>query len=65
MVHSQGEQLDIISDNVTGVRDDTRAADGELRVANRHQKSARGRACCLLVILAVVLLVIVLAVVVG
>lgn len=65
MVHEQGEQLDIISDNVEGVRADTRGADVELRTASRHQKNARNKACCLLVILAVVLTVVILAVVLG
>ncbi|KAK4989755.1 SNAP receptor [Elasticomyces elasticus] len=65
MVHEQGQSLDVIGENVVGVRDDTRAADMELRTASRHQKSARNKACCLLLILAVVLIVIVLAVVLG
>lgn len=65
MVHSQGEQLDIISENVEGVRDDTQGADRELRTASRHQKASRNKACCLLVILAVVLTIIILAVVLG
>ncbi|KAK8180518.1 t-SNARE [Phyllosticta capitalensis] len=65
MVHEQGEQLDIISENVEGVRDDTRGANTELRTASRHQKAARNKACCLLVILAVVLTIIILAVVLG
>lgn len=63
MVHEQGEQLDIISDNVTRVVDDTQGADQELRTASRHQRSARSKACCLLLILAIVLIVIILAVV--
>ncbi|KAK7532414.1 t-SNARE [Phyllosticta citribraziliensis] len=65
MVHEQGEQLDIISENVEGVRDDTRGANTELRTASRHQKAARNKACCLLVILAVVLTIVILAVVLG
>lgn len=65
MVHEQGTSLDIISENVTQTRDDTRNADQQLRTAARHQKSARGKACCLLVILAVVLAVVILAVLVG
>ena len=65
IVHEQGEQLDIISDNVQTTRDDTRGADSELRTASRHQQSARNKACCLLLILAVVLIVVILAVVVG
>lgn len=65
MVGQQGEQLDIISDNVTRVVDDTRGADRELTTASRHQRSARSKACCLLLILAIVLIVVILAVVVG
>lgn len=65
MVHEQGQSLDIISENVTQTRDDTRNADQQLRTAARHQKSARGKACCLLVILAIVLAVVILAVLVG
>lgn len=65
MVASQGEQLDVISENVEGVREDTRGADVELSSASRYQRSARQRACCLLIILAIVLLVVILAVVVG
>lgn len=65
MVHEQGEQLDIIAENVEGVRDDTRGADVELRAASRHQRNARNKMCCLLLILAVVLTVVILAVVLS
>ncbi|RAH41605.1 SNAP receptor PEP12 [Aspergillus aculeatinus CBS 121060] len=65
IVHEQGGQLDIISENVERVGDDTRGANVELRSASRYQKNARNKACCLLVILAVILLIIVLAVVLG
>lgn len=65
MVHEQGQSLDIISDNVTSTRDDTRGADQNLRTASRHQRNARNKACCLLMILAVVLTVIILAAVLG
>ncbi|SMR64166.1 unnamed protein product [Zymoseptoria tritici ST99CH_3D1] len=65
MVHDQGQSLDIISENVTSTRDDTRNADQQLRTASRHQKSARGKACCLLMILAIVLAVVILAVVLN
>ncbi|OJD18858.1 hypothetical protein AJ78_01113 [Emergomyces pasteurianus Ep9510] len=61
IVHEQGGQLDLISENVERTRDDTRGADSELRSASRHQKNARNKACCLLLILAVVLVIIVLA----
>lgn len=62
MVHDQGQMLDTIDANVMQTRDDTRNADSQLRTASRHQKSARGKACCLLLILAVVLTVVILAV---
>lgn len=65
IVHEQGGQLDTISGNVQNVATDTQHADIELRSASRYQKSARGKACCLLVILALVLVIIVLAVVLG
>lgn len=64
-VHEQGGQLDLIDANVTQTRDDTQNADVQLRTASRHQRSARGKACCLLVILVIVLTVIILAVVLG
>ena len=64
MVHEQGEQLDLISDNVVRTRDDTRGASRELTQASRHQRNARNKACCLLIILAVVLTVVIVAVVV-
>jgi syntaxin 7 len=63
MISDQGNQLDTIDVNVMNTRDDMRNADQQLRTASRHQKSARGRACCLLVILAIVLAVVILAIV--
>ncbi|KAJ6108084.1 hypothetical protein N7523_009407 [Penicillium sp. IBT 18751x] len=65
IVHEQGGQLDIISENVQNVTQDTRGANTELRSASRYQKNARNKACCLLVILAVILTIIILAVVLG
>lgn len=65
MVHEQGEQMDVISSNITSTRDDTRGASQELTTASRHQKNARNKACCLLLILAVVLTVVILAAVIG
>lgn len=65
IVHEQGAMLDHIDVNVTNVNTDTRQADIELRTANRYQKNARGKACCLLLILAVVLTIIILAAVLG
>lgn len=65
IVHEQGGQLDIISENVQNVTQDTGGANTELRSASRYQKNARNKMCCLLVILAVILAIIVLAVVLG
>ncbi|OQD73837.1 hypothetical protein PENDEC_c013G03878 [Penicillium decumbens] len=65
IVHEQGGQLDIISENVQNVNQDTRGANIELRSASRYQKNARTKACCLLIILAVILTIIILAVVLG
>ncbi|KAI9867202.1 MAG: hypothetical protein M1813_009480 [Trichoglossum hirsutum] len=61
IVTEQGEQLDMISDNVQDVYTNTQGADRELRSAARHQRNARNKACCLLLILAVILTVIILA----
>lgn len=61
IVHEQGGQLELISENVERTRDDTRGADVELRGASRHQKNARTKMCCLLLILTVIFVIIVLA----
>lgn len=63
MVHEQGEQLDIISENVEVTHDASRGAHTNLVQANRYQKNARSKACILLLILAIVLVIIILAVV--
>ena len=65
IVHEQGGQLDTIHGNVVSVAGDTRQADIELRSASKYQKSARGRAFCLLLILLVVLTIIILAAAIG
>jgi syntaxin 7 len=65
IVHEQGGQLDIVSENVENVTQNTRGANTELRSAHRYQKQARNKMCCLFVILAVILAIIVLAVVLG
>lgn len=65
IVTEQGSQLDIISDNVQNVGQNTQGANVELRGASRYQKNARNKACCLLVILAVILVIIVLAATLG
>lgn len=65
IVHEQGGQLDLISENVENVTNDTRGANVELRSASRYQKNARSKMCCLLIILAVILAIIVLAATLG
>lgn len=65
IVTEQGSQLDIISDNVQNVGQNTQGANTELRSASRYQKNARNKMCCLLVILAVILVIIVLAATLG
>ncbi|KOS44613.1 hypothetical protein ACN38_g4422 [Penicillium nordicum] len=65
IVTEQGGQLDIVSENVQNVTQDTRGANVELRSASKYQKNARNRACCLFIILAVILAIIVLAIVLG
>lgn len=65
MVHEQGAQLDIIEENVEVTHDASRGAHVNLKQASNYQKSARSKACILLLILAIVLVIIVLAVVNG
>lgn len=65
IVTEQGTMIDRIEENVMNVRDHTEAGHRELRGANRWQKGARRRACCLMLILGVVGGIIVLAVVIG
>ncbi|KAI1347760.1 t-SNARE [Xylaria sp. FL0043] len=65
IVSEQGEQLQTIENNAVNVRDDTRGADYELRSAARYQKSARSKACCLLLVLAVIMTIVLLAVFLG
>ena len=62
IVTEQGEQLDIIEQNVDNTRTDTSGADRELRAAAKYQRNARSKACVLLLILAVVVTIIILAV---
>lgn len=63
MVHEQGVQLDSIEENVTVTRDSAQGAQINLKQASNYQKSARSKACILLLILAIVLVIIILAVV--
>lgn len=62
MVHEQGAQLDIIEENVEVTHDASRGAHVNLKQASNYQKSARSKACILLLILAIVLVIIFLAV---
>ena len=63
MVHEQGEQLDIITENIEVTHESSVGAHKNLVQANRYQKNARSKACILLLILAIVLTIIILAVV--
>ena len=63
MVNEQGAQLDIIEENVETTHDASRGAHVNLKQASNYQKSARSKACILLLILAIVLVIIILAVV--
>lgn len=65
IVSEQGEQLDVISNNVENTRNDTSGAALELGSAARYQRNARSKACCLLLILAVILTVVILAATLG
>ncbi|KAF8459103.1 t-SNARE [Terfezia claveryi] len=62
MVNEQGHMIESIEGNVQNTLTSTRDASRELVQANKYQKSARNRACMLLIILAVVLAVVLLAV---
>lgn len=62
MVHEQGAQLDIIEENVEVTHDASRGAHVNLKQASNYQKSARSKACILLLIMAIVLVIILLAV---
>lgn len=62
MVTEQGAQLDIIEGHVEETHDASRGAHVNLKQASNYQKSARSKACILLLILAIVLVIIVLAV---
>ena len=65
IVHEQGGQLDIITENVDNVTTDAGGASRELNSASRYQKGARNKACCILFILAFILVIIILAAVLG
>ncbi|KAF2793574.1 t-SNARE [Melanomma pulvis-pyrius CBS 109.77] len=65
MVHEQGVQLDSIEENVHVTRDSAQGAQINLKQASNYQKSARSKACILLLILAIFLVIIILAVVID
>jgi t-SNARE complex subunit (syntaxin) len=54
MVHEQGSQLDIIEENVEVTHDASQGAHVNLKQASNYQKSARSKACILLMILALI-----------
>jgi len=61
LVVQQGESLDLIENNVSNARDETVEATQQLLQAEKYQKTARKRQCCLLFLV----LAIVTAVVLG
>lgn len=65
MVHEQGEQLDIISENIETTNENSQGAYTNLVQANRYQKNARSKACILLLIMAIVLTIFILAIVLN
>ncbi|KAI8819440.1 t-SNARE [Fimicolochytrium jonesii] len=60
MVHEQQYMLDNIESNVQAVEINLENATGELRTADRYQRSARNKLCCIMVVVAIVVLVVVL-----
>jgi t-SNARE complex subunit (syntaxin) len=65
MVRDQGEQLDIIEENVDVTHDASRGAHTNLKQASNYQKSARSKACILLLIMVILLVIVFLAVLVD
>ncbi|KAJ3170575.1 hypothetical protein HDU88_008476 [Geranomyces variabilis] len=63
MVHEQQYMLDNIESNVQTVEINMENATGELRTADRYQRSTRNKLCCILVLAAIVVLVIVIIVI--
>ncbi|KAJ3159773.1 SNAP receptor [Geranomyces michiganensis] len=63
MVHEQQYMLDNIESNVQTVEINMENATGELRSADRYQRSTRNKLCCILVLGAIVVLVVVIIVI--
>lgn len=63
LVHQQGEQLDLVEDNIGNLQSNTQQASRELNKAHEYQKKKGKWSCILLVALCIFVLVIVLAVV--
>ncbi|CAD7699313.1 unnamed protein product [Ostreobium quekettii] len=62
LVHDQGTMLDDIETNITHAADRVDAANTELGMANKHQKSATSKRICLAVALAIVIALVLMAV---
>lgn len=63
LVHQQGEQLDLVEDNVAQLHSNTQQASRELNKANEYQRKKGKWSCIFLVALCIFVLVIVLAVI--
>jgi t-SNARE complex subunit (syntaxin) len=65
MVRDQGEQLDTIEANVDVTHDASVGAHTNLKQASNYQKSARSKACILLLIMGILLAIVFLAVMID
>jgi hypothetical protein len=65
MVRDQGEQLDTIEGNIEVTHDASVGAHTNLKQASNYQKSARSKACILLLIMGVLLGIVFLAVMID
>lgn len=63
LVHQQGEQLDLVEDNIANLQSNTQQASRELTKAHEYQKKKGKWSCILLVALCIFVLVIVLAII--
>lgn len=63
LVNQQGEQLDLVEDNIAQLHSNTQQASRELNKANEYQRKKGKWSCILLVALCIFVLVIVLAVI--
>jgi len=64
MVKEQGEVVDTIENNITGVETLTDGANSELKEANTSQKKARNKKCIILLIFMVILVILIIVIVV-